>query len=122
MSLKGQKYRELEALLDLDGEVFPMESGHWTKIEARVVAPAHNRPHGIKYSLTLHDRHNKRILGYDNAHAFKSSRRKYGCSVRTWDHKHKRENVEKYKFESAARLLDDFWADVDETLAKGRKR
>jgi hypothetical protein len=28
VSLKGQKYRELEALLDLDGEVFPMESGH----------------------------------------------------------------------------------------------
>lgn len=29
-------------------------------------------PHGIKYSLTLHDRRNHRVIGYDNAHSFKS--------------------------------------------------
>ena len=99
-----------------------MESGHWTKIEAKTVVPTHHRPHGIKYSLTLHDKYNKRILGYDDAHAFKPSRKKYGCNVRMWDHKHNQKNVKKYEFESTAQLLEDFWNDVDETLEEGGKR
>jgi len=28
-------------------------------------------PHGIRYSLTLHDKYGARVLGYDNAHAVK---------------------------------------------------
>ena len=119
MSSTGHKDRGLETLLDLDGEVFPMESGHWTKIEARVVTQTNHRPHGIKYSLTLPDKYNKRILGYDNAHAFKPSRKKYGCNVSMWDHKHNREDVKRYEFESAAQLMEDFWTDVNETLAEG---
>ncbi len=69
----------LESLLELDGEIFPMEKGYWTKIEAKMVQPNDKIPHGIKYSLTLHDRNNSRILGYDNAHGFKSENRRYGA-------------------------------------------
>jgi hypothetical protein len=29
----------LETLLDLDGEIFPMDNGYWTKFEACRVAP-----------------------------------------------------------------------------------
>jgi len=43
----------LESLLELDGEIFPMEKGYWTKIEAKMVQPNDKIPHGIKYSLTL---------------------------------------------------------------------
>ena len=69
----------LETLLDLDGEIFPMDNGYWTKFEACRVAPTRHIPFGIKYSLSLHDRNNTRILGFDNAHAQKPKRKKYGA-------------------------------------------
>ena len=48
----------LDTLLDLDGEIFPMDNGYWTKFEASRVIPTPQIPHGIRYSLTLHDRNN----------------------------------------------------------------
>lgn len=69
----------LETLLLLNGEVFPMDNGYWTKIEAYRVTPSEHIPHGIRYSLTLHDRHNVRLLGDDNAHGIKPQRKKYGA-------------------------------------------
>lgn len=106
----------LETLLELDGELFPMENGYWTKFEARRVTPTHHMPHGVRYCLTLHDRHNMRILGFDNAHAVKPKKKKYGARKITWDHKHKREKVLPYEYESASQLLEDFWTAVDEII------
>ena len=40
----------------------------WVKFDSWRVDPTAEIPHGIRYSLTLHDRFNHRILGYDNAH------------------------------------------------------
>lgn len=102
----------LETLLDLDGETFPMDSGFWTKIEAKRVETTEHIPHGIRYSLTLHDKHNTRILGYDNAHAMKPRRKRYGAKRVVWDHKHEREITTAYEFESPEQLLIDFWNDV----------
>jgi len=51
----------LEALLDLDGEVFCLDSGYWTKFEVKRVEASVAIPHGIRYSLTLYDRFNRRI-------------------------------------------------------------
>ena len=65
----------LEILLQLDGEIFPMENGYWTKFEVKRATPNKNMPHGIKYSLTFHDRHNRRIIGFDNAHAYKPEKK-----------------------------------------------
>jgi hypothetical protein len=45
----------LDYLLDLDGEIFPMDNGYWTKFDVKAVEPNENIPHGIKYSLTLHN-------------------------------------------------------------------
>jgi len=39
----------LEFLLDLDGEVFPMDNGFWVKFEAKEVTVGKEVPHGIKY-------------------------------------------------------------------------
>lgn len=88
----------LKTLLELNKEIFPMGNGYWTKFEAREVEPNEHIPHGIKYSLTLHDKNNERILGYDNAHGIKPKRKKFGGTRITWDHKHKREIVEPYEF------------------------
>jgi len=103
----------LEILLQLDGEIFPMENGCWTKMEAKLVAKNEHIPHGIKYSLTLHDRNNIRVLGYDNAHGIKPKKKRYGAKKITWDHKHKRRLIESYEFETPAQLLEDFWVDVE---------
>ena len=57
-----RKDETLETLLDLDGEIFPMENGYWTKFEATRVKPSQQIPYGVRYSLTLHDR-KRRIQG-----------------------------------------------------------
>ena len=103
----------LATLLEMDGEVYPMDNGYWTKIEVRQVEPNKKIPHGIKYSLTLHDKNNMRILGYDNAHSIKPIRKKYRAKKTEWDHKHEKDKVKSYEFETAGQLLEDFWCDVD---------
>jgi hypothetical protein len=53
MSRKNsERDASLETLLDLDGEIFPMDNGYWTKFEAHRVTPTKQIPHGIRYSLT----------------------------------------------------------------------
>ena len=107
-------YTDLETLLNLDGITYRLDNGYWIKFEAHSVQPNEHVPHGLSYSLTLHDRHNTRIIGFDNAHGGHSPRRKkYGGRKVTWDHKHRCEMVMSYEFESAAQLLIDFWSEVD---------
>jgi hypothetical protein len=106
----------LETLLDLDGEIFPMENGYWIKFEASKVGSSQQVPHGIRYCLTLHDRNNTRLLGFDNAHAYKPKRKRYGARKLTWDHLHKTEKTCPYEFESASQLLDDFWVAIEEII------
>ena len=112
-----EKDCSLDALLDLDGEIFPMNNGYWVKFEAKAMQPNKGAPHGIRYSLTLHDRNNNRVVGFDNAHAVKPRRQK-GFSGRklTWDHAHRLNKVEPYTFQSAGQLLEDFWKAVDQYL------
>ncbi len=52
---------ELEALLSLDGHEFRFAKGYAVRFEARQVKPTRERPHGVKYSLTLHDPEGRRI-------------------------------------------------------------
>lgn len=66
----------LDTLLDLDGEIFPMDNGYWVKFSAKSTDPNPNIPHGVRYSMTLHDRYNNRVVGFDNAHAVKPARKK----------------------------------------------
>jgi len=113
---KSEEDASLETLLDLDGEIFPMDNGYWTKFEARRVTPTEQIPHGIRYSLTLHDRNNNRILGFDNAHGYQPKRKKYGARKVTWDHQHNVETIRNYEFESSSQLMEDFWKAVEEIL------
>ena len=113
-----EKDETLETLLELDGEVFPMDNGYWTKFDAYRVTPDKHIPHGIKYSITLHDSSNKRIIGFDNAHAVKPKKKKFGGRKVTWDHKHQEDKTAHYEYESAGQLLEDFWAEVDKFFEK----
>lgn len=115
-----QPDRSLATLLDLDGSVFEQEAGFWIKIDARKVDASVDIPHGVRYSLTLHNRYGTRVLGYDNAHAVKPPGKfKFAGRRLPYDHKHRTSNDQgvPYTFESAARLLEDFFAEVDKVIA-----
>jgi len=51
----GARDTGLDTLLDLDGYIIDQDGGYWVKIEAAMQEPAIGRPHGIKYSLSLHE-------------------------------------------------------------------
>ena len=59
-----------EVLLDLDGQVFVVDAkgGYWVRFSVNRVASTPERPHGLKYSLTLHGTDGSRLIGFDNAH------------------------------------------------------
>jgi hypothetical protein len=111
----------LENLLALDGTEFTEENGYWYKIEATKIEPTKERPHGIRYNLTLHDNFNQRILGFDNAHAISLQRgNRYSGHIIKYDHIHKsiKDKGTPYKFESAEQLLKDFFTAVNSIINK----
>ena len=92
----------------------------WVRIEVYLVPPGEEIPHGIRYSLTLHDHHNQRLFGIDNAHAPPRRKRTgYVGRGRRWDHRHVElhDPGSEYEFSDAGQLLVDFWKGVDETLS-----
>lgn len=114
-----QEDKTIDNLLDLDGirYVIDEQSGLWVKFEAKEIAASKDRPHGIRCSLTLHDRSNKRIMGFDNAHAITHSGKRYVAPQRTYDHWHRTSSDEgqPYNYVNAAQLIEDFWKAVSET-------
>ncbi len=113
----------LSALLDLDGHRFTIENGEYTiKFVVSLTRPTENIPHGIRYSLTLHDKNGIRVLGYDNSnHDYRPlSKRQYVARRIEWDHRHHKETVTQYGFSTAANLLEDFWEDVRRVIGRWR--
>lgn len=109
----------LTTLLELDGSVLEQEGGFWIKIEAREIQSSVVAFHGIRYSLTLHDKYGTRVLGYDNAHAVKPPKKfKFSGHRLPYDHRHRTASDKgvPYAFESAQRLLEDFFAEVDRVI------
>lgn len=103
----------LDFLLELDGYTYIEEGGYWAKFEVYRVDPSPEIPHGIRYSLTYHDKYNKRVIGFDNAHGVKLKKGKFGGRKITWDHKHSKERIADYEFESSEQLLNDFYKAID---------
>jgi hypothetical protein len=102
---------ELEALLSLDGQEFDFARGHRVRIEARRVEISVGRPHGIRYSLTLHDARGRRIYGLDNAHGVRRRHPEF-------DHRHVYggRRLVPYLFRGPVRLLEDFYREVERIL------
>lgn len=114
----------LEILLELHGSVIDQGSGYWIKIEAWHVSASEEVPHGIRYTLTLHEPHGRRILGYDNAHAAKPPKGfKHAGRRLPFDHRHRHisDTGVPYRFQSAYQLLQDFFRDVDRILQEMRQ-
>ena len=123
MVMRGSIETGLETLLDLNGMTYRLNNGFWVKFEAYLVNATQQIPQGVSYSLTLHDHNNTRVIGFDNAHGCPPPRRKkFSGRKVTWDHKHGREEkISAYEYESAAQLIEDFWAEVDRIVAGGEK-
>jgi hypothetical protein len=108
----------LDTLLQLDGDSFVTDAKCWVKFVVKRVAVSPERPHGLDYSLTLHDEDGERLLGFDNAHA---AREGSGPGARTrieYDHRHSGKRVRFYVYADAATLLADFWTEVEGILQK----
>jgi hypothetical protein len=72
----------------------------------------------------LHDRHGKRVLGYDNAHAVKPPNRfKFAGQRLPYDHKHRTSHDEgvPYQFQTAQQLLEDFFKEADRVIKESQK-
>jgi hypothetical protein len=95
----------LNNLLALHGTEAHRDDAYWWKIEAWEVQPTKERPHGIRYNLTLHNTYNKRVFGLDNA--------RYD-----YDHLHKSaiDMGTPYEFKDCATLLNDFFSGIDTTI------
>ena len=108
----------LSILLDLDGTNIGIGTQYWVKINARVIEPDEARPHGIRYELTLHDASNRRILGFDNAHAVKRQGGRFVEQPRAYDHLHRglKDAGVPYPYISAGKLVGDFWQAVFKAL------
>jgi|SRR5690554_6191146 len=122
--LRSKNDPVIETLLELDGSILDQEGGYWVKLEARRVEPSDSIPHGIRYSLTLHEPCGQRILGYDNAHAVKPPKKyRFAGRILAYDHKHRHASDKgvPYEFQDAQQLLCDFFADIDRVLLESQR-
>lgn len=122
MNSHESKETGLDFLLGLDGNIeFQNDEGYWVKMEVSRVAVTAERPHGIKYSLTLHAPDSTRLIGFDNAHGGikpEGSRFLHAGKKFPYDHKHRNaaDAGVLYEFDTAYQLLSDFYAEVDRVL------
>ena len=104
---------DIDHLLELDGTVQEFGGGYWIKVKATQIQPSAEKPHGIDYSLTLHNPKRERIYGLDNAHPIKKQGR---GKVKPFDHVHNGVNIRIYEYESAESLVQEFFEGVERTL------
>ena len=112
----------LENLIELNGERIIIDESHGLWVEFEIIK-TQSRQQGIKYSLTLHDKSNKKILGFDNSHEIKYGSKRGVSPERVFDHWHYDENDEgrPYNYTNAGQLLEDFgvkWTSVLKLLRR----
>jgi hypothetical protein len=107
----------LEFLLAFDGRLHWYEQGYCTKFEIKRTDPTTERPHGLRYSFTLHDPDGKRLMGFDNAHTV-AARGRNAKRPAEADHWHRTEDDpgRPYVFSDSATLIADFFDEVERIL------
>lgn len=110
----------LEFLLAFDGRIHHYADGYFIKFEIKRVPESQERPHGLRYSFTMHGPDGKRLLGFDNAHTVPALGSKYKKRAEAADHWHRTEDDagRPYEYVSAEKLLDDFSAEVERVLTE----
>lgn len=98
----------MERILAYDRRRYWLENGWSLRFRIREAVVTEERPHGLKYALTLHDVDGTRLLGFDNAHGVRR--------VDAYDHRHrfrKTEELVPYDFSDTDTLLCDFFDAVE---------
>jgi hypothetical protein len=108
----------LEFLLAFDGRIHHPEPGYWLKFAIKRLKPTPERPHGLRYSFTLHGPDGKRLLGFDNAHAVSRRGSRFGRPPVPYDHWHRTAHDEgqPYMFTTVEQLVADFEVEVARVL------
>ncbi|MCW0974171.1 DUF6516 family protein [Pantoea sp. JV6] len=114
----------LDYLLSLHGSTVYRDDGYWWKVEVWEVKPTSFIPHGLRYTLTLHDKYNTRVFGIDNAHGIKLPKKGCYAGRMVFDHMHRTPHDKGYPYEfvSAAQLIEDFFIKSDEVIAQRENR
>ena len=112
--------RTIEFLLAFDGRIHHFGWGYWVKFEIKRTPPTPERPHGLRYALTLHDPDSSRLVGFDNAHGVPAQGSRYRRPGIEHDHWHRSagDAGRPYRFVSADQLLVDFEREVARVLAE----
>jgi len=110
----------LEFLLGFDGRIHHLDQGYWLKFEIKRVEATAERPHGLRYSFTLHDPEGRRLIGFDNAHGVAPRGSRYRQPEVEHDHWHRTEDDagRPYRFEGVEQLLTDFEREVERVLTE----
>ncbi len=108
----------LEFLLAFDGYRHHYPEGYYTKFEIARTEPTPERPHGLRYSFTLHGPDGARLVGFDNAHTVAPVGSRFKKRPAAADHWHRTENDpgRPYKFVSVEKLVDDFFDEIERVL------
>ena len=118
--MSARSDHSLEFLLAFDGRRHLFEGGYWVKFEIKRAEPTRQRPHGLRYSFTLHDPDGKRLVGFDNAHGVSARAGRFKRPMTEYDHWHRTESDpgRPYAYVDAVNLLDDFEAEVRRVLSE----
>jgi hypothetical protein len=118
--MHDEQLHTLEFLLAFNGHVHWYEQGYFTKFEVRKVPPTPERPHGLRYSFTLHDPDGRRLMGFDNAHKVAPAGSRFAGRPAEADHWHRTRDDpgRPYPFTDAATLVFDFFAEVERILTE----
>ena len=116
--IKINEDHELELLLGLDGHRFEAAAGYLVEFTASRTPPTAQRPHGISYALVFRMDGDNPLIKFDNAHGVANLSRGYKQKPTAYDHWHRgpSDPGRPYQFESAAKLLGDFWNEVKRVL------
>jgi hypothetical protein len=108
----------LTYLLDLEGEDIVYENGAMARFRIKAIDATREKPHGISYSLTFHAPDGQRLMGYDNAHGVPERGGKFAKRATAFDHWHRDETDEgrPYRFETAEKLIADFFDGIARIL------
>lgn len=108
----------LEFLLAFDGHIHWYTDGHFAKFAIKRVAATPERPHGLRYSLTLHAPDGTRLLGFDNAHAIAPPGSRFAQWPIVADHWHRTEADpgRPCRFKDASTLIMDSFDEVERAL------
>ena len=108
----------LEFLLAFDGRRHVYPGGYHLRFEIRRVAPTPERPHGLRYSFTLHDPEGRRLVGFDNAHGVEPAGSRFRARQVAADHWHRAgaDPGRAYAFRDAETLIEDFFVEVERVL------